>query len=105
VVSDLAAGLVGGLGVVPSGNIGDVAALFEAVHGTAPDIVGKGIANPTAIIMSAAMMLNYLNEVEASRRVLAALDKVYREGKHTTRDVGGTATTQEFTRALIGEMT
>src|SRR6202167_4390359 len=67
VVSDLAAGLVGGLGVVPSGNIGDVAALFEAVHGTAPDIVGKGIANPTAIVMSAAMMLNYLNEVEASR--------------------------------------
>ena len=104
VVSDLAAGLVGGLGVVPSGNIGDVAALFEAVHGTAPDIVGKGIANPTAIVMSAAMMLNYLNEVDASRRILGALDKVYREGKHTTRDVGGTATTQEFTRAVITEM-
>jgi len=104
VVSDLAAGLVGGLGVVPSGNIGDVAALFEAVHGTAPDIVGKGIANPTAIVMSAAMMLNYLNEMNASRRISGALDKVYREGKHTTRDVGGTATTQEFTRAVIGEM-
>ncbi len=104
VVSDLAAGLVGGLGVVPSGNIGDVAALFEAVHGTAPDIVGKGIANPTAIIMSAAMMLNYLNEMDASRRILAGLDKVYREGKHTTRDVGGTATTQEFTKAVIAEM-
>src|SRR5579862_3265156 len=104
VVSDLAAGLVGGLGVVPSGNIGDVAALFEAVHGTAPDIVGKGIANPTAIVMSAAMMLNYLNEGEASRRILGALDKVYREGKHTTRDVGGTGTTQEFTRAVIAEM-
>src|SRR5487761_795849 len=104
VVSDLAAGLVGGLGVVPSGNIGDVAALFEAVHGTAPDIVGKGIANPTAIVMSAAMMLNYLNEMEASRRILDALDKVYREGKHTTRDVGGTGTTQEFTQAVIAEM-
>jgi isocitrate dehydrogenase (NAD+) len=104
VVSDLAAGLVGGLGVVPSGNIGDVAALFEAVHGTAPDIVGKGIANPTAIVMSAAMMLNYLDELEASRRILGALDKVYREGKHTTRDVGGTATTQEFTQAVIAEM-
>src|SRR6201998_18765 len=104
VVSDLAAGLVGGLGVVPSGNIGDHAALFEAVHGTAPDIVGKGIANPTAIVMSAAMMLNYLNEVEASRRILAALDAVYREGKHTTRDVGGTATTEEFTKAVIGAM-
>ena len=104
VVSDLAAGLVGGLGVVPSGNIGDVAALFEAVHGTAPDIVGKGIANPTAVVMSAAMMLNYLNETEASRRILAALDKVYREGKQTTRDVGGTATTQEFTQAVIAAM-
>jgi len=104
VVSDLAAGLVGGLGVVPSGNIGDDAALFEAVHGTAPDIVGKGIANPTAIVMSAAMMLNYLNEGEASRRILDALDRVYRAGKHTTRDVGGTATTQDFTQAVIGEM-
>jgi isocitrate dehydrogenase (NAD+) len=104
VVSDLAAGLVGGLGVVPSGNIGDDAALFEAVHGTAPDIVGKGIANPTAIVMSAAMMLNYLNETQASRRILGALDKVYREGKHTTRDVGGTATTKEFTQAVIGEL-
>jgi isocitrate dehydrogenase (NAD+) len=104
VVSDLAAGLVGGLGVVPSGNIGDDAALFEAVHGTAPDIVGKGIANPTAIVMSAAMMLNYLNEGEASRRILDALDRVYRAGKHTTRDVGGTATTQDFTQAVIGEI-
>jgi len=64
----------------------------------------NGIANPTAIVMSAAMMLNYLNEVDASRRILGALDKVYREGKHTTRDVGGTATTQEFTRAVITEM-
>jgi isocitrate dehydrogenase (NAD+) len=104
VVSDLAAGLVGGLGVVPSGNIGDQAALFEAVHGTAPDIVGKGIANPTAIVMSAAMMLNYLKETDASRRILGALDKVYREGKHTTRDVGGTATTKEFTQAVVGAM-
>ena len=104
VVSDLAAGLVGGLGVVPSGNIGDVAALFEAVHGTAPDIVGKGIANPTAIVMSAAMMLNYLNETQAARRILGAMDKVYLEAKHTTRDVGGTASTQEFTQAVITEM-
>ena len=104
VVSDLAAGLVGGLGLVPSGNIGDESALFEAVHGTAPDIVGKGIANPTALVMSGAMMLNYLGETEASRRISGALDKVYREGKHTTRDVGGTATTQEFTRAVIGAL-
>ena len=104
VVSDLAAGLVGGLGVVPSGNIGDECALFEAVHGTAPDIVGKGIANPTALVMSGAMMLDYLGETDSSKRVLAALDKVYREGKHTTRDVGGTATTQEFTKAVIAAM-
>jgi len=104
VVSDLAAGLVGGLGLVPSGNIGDGAALFEAVHGTAPDIVGKGIANPTALVMSAAMMLDYLNETEASRRILNALDAVYREGKHTTRDTGGTATTSAFTRAVIAAM-
>ncbi len=104
VVSDLAAGLVGGLGVVPSGNIGDKAALFEAVHGTAPDIVGKGIANPTAIVMSAAMMLNYLKETEASQRILDALDAVYRDGKHTTRDVGGTATTDEFAQAVIEAM-
>jgi isocitrate dehydrogenase (NAD+) len=101
VVSDLGAGLVGGLGLVPSGNIGDGCALFEAVHGTAPDIAVKGIANPTAIVMSGAMMLNYLNEMEASRRILGALDKVYREGKHTTGDVGGKATTQEFTSAVI----
>jgi len=104
VVSDLAAGLVGGLGVVPSGNIGEKAALFEALHGTAPDIVGKGIANPTAITMSAAMMLNYLDETEASQRILDALDAVYREGKHTTHDVGGTATTDEFTQAAIEAM-
>ncbi|HVA95605.1 MAG TPA: isocitrate dehydrogenase (NAD(+)) [Candidatus Dormibacteraeota bacterium] len=104
VVSDLAAGLVGGLGVVPSGNIGDESALFEAVHGTAPDIAGKGIANPTALVMSSAMMLNYLNETQASRRILGALDSVYLEGKHTTRDVGGTATTQEFTKAVIAKM-
>jgi isocitrate dehydrogenase (NAD+) len=104
VVSDLAAGLVGGLGVVPSANIGDESALFEAVHGTAPDIAGKGIANPTAILMSGAMMLSYLEEANASRRILHALEKVYREGKHVTRDVGGTATTQEFTKAVIAAL-
>src|SRR6201993_2901822 len=104
IVSDLAAGLVGGLGVVPSGNIGENAALFEAVHGTAPDIAGKNLANPTALLMSGAMMLNYLGETKASRQVLAALDNVYREGKRTTRDVGGTATTREFTKAVIGAL-
>src|SRR6516162_4932080 len=81
VMSDLAAGLVGGLGVVPSGNIGDQAAMFEAVHGTAPDIAGKGLANPTALLMSSIMMLDHLGERSAARCVEAALETVYREGK------------------------
>jgi isocitrate dehydrogenase (NAD+) len=101
IVSDLGAGLVGGLGVVPSGNIGDECAIFEAVHGTAPDIAGKGLANPTALIMSAVLMLNYLNERDAAKKIDAALIKVYREGKHITKDVGGKAGTKEFTDAVI----
>src|SRR5437588_9099362 len=101
VMSDLAAGLVGGLGVVPSANIGDECAMFEAVHGTAPDIAGKGLANPTALLMSGIMMLDHLGERPAARRIEAALHKVYREGKHSTRDLGGKATTQEFTDAVI----
>src|ERR1700730_1280895 len=104
VMSDLAAGLVGGLGVVPSGNIGDESAMFEAVHGTAPDIAGKGLANPTALLMSGIMMLDHLNEHPAARRIEAALHKVYREGKHATRDLGGTATTLEFTDAVISAL-
>jgi isocitrate dehydrogenase (NAD+) len=104
VVSDLAAGLVGGLGVVPSGNIGENSAIFEAVHGTAPDIAGKGLANPTALLMSAVMMLRYLEERPAAQRIEAALEAVYREGKHTTRDVGGTAGTEEFTAAVIAQL-
>jgi isocitrate dehydrogenase (NAD+) len=102
IMSDLAAGLVGGLGVVPSGNIGEGVAIFEAVHGTAPDIAGKGIANPTALLMSSIMMLDYLNEAAAARRIENALHKVYREGKTLTRDVGGKASTAEFTAAVIG---
>jgi len=101
VMSDLAAGLVGGLGVVPSGNIGDDCAMFEAVHGTAPDIAGKGLANPTALLMSGIMMLHHLDESSAAQRIQAALEKVYREGKHATRDLGGTADTKEFTDAVI----
>jgi isocitrate dehydrogenase (NAD+) len=104
VVSDLAAGLVGGLGVVPSANLGDDAALFEAVHGTAPDIAGKGLANPTALLLSAVMMLRHINEKEAAGRVQQAIERVYREGKHMTHDVGGTATTAEFTDAVIATM-
>jgi isocitrate dehydrogenase (NAD+) len=101
VMSDLAAGLVGGLGVVPSGNIGDHGAIFEAVHGTAPDIEGKGLANPTALLMSSILMLDHLGERSAARRIETALETVYSEKKHTTKDVGGQAGTDEFTDAVI----
>ena len=104
VVSDLAAGLVGGLGVAPSGNLGDEAALFEAVHGTAPDIAGKGIANPTALLLSGVMMLDHMGEVAAARRIDTAVFRVYRERKWVTPDVGGKATTNEFAGAVIDAM-
>ena len=101
VMSDLAAGLVGGLGVVPSANIGDNSAMFEAVHGTAPDIAGKGLANPTALLMSGLLMLDHLGERAAAQRIDAALLKTYREGIHTTKDVGGKAGTEQFANAVI----
>jgi isocitrate dehydrogenase (NAD+) len=104
VMSDLAAGLVGGLGVVPSANIGDECAMFEAVHGTAPDIAGKGLANPTAMLMSSVLMLDHLAERTAAERIQKAFEKVYREAKHTTRDVGGKAGTEEFADAVIAEL-
>src|SRR5271170_7323798 len=91
VMSDLAAGLVGGLGVVGSANVGDEAAMFEAVHGTAPDIAGKGLANPTALLLSSIMMLDHLGERSAARRIESALERVHREGQHITQDVGGKA--------------
>jgi isocitrate dehydrogenase (NAD+) len=104
VMSDLAAGLVGGLGIVPSGNIGDSCAMFEAVHGTAPDIAGKGLANPTALLMSGIMMLKHLGEQSAAERIESALEKVYREAKHVTRDLAGKATTTEFTDAVVAAL-
>src|SRR5580698_9717552 len=104
VMSDLAAGLVGGLGVVPSGNIGDDCAMFEAVHGTAPDIAGKGLANPTALLLSSVMMLKHLGERSAALRIEQAVDKVYTEAKHTTRDVGGKSGTADFTNAIIAAL-
>jgi isocitrate dehydrogenase (NAD+) len=104
VMSDLAAGLVGGLGVVPSANIGDECAMFEAVHGTAPDITGKGFANPTALLMSSILMLDHLGERTAAERIQNALESVYREAKHTTRDVGGNAGTEEFADAVIAAL-
>ncbi len=104
IMSDLAAGLVGGLGLVPSGNIGESEALFEAVHGTAPDIAGKGLANPTALLQSAIMMLRHLNELDAAARIEKAMFKVYADGKIVPRDLGGNATTQQLTDAIIGAM-
>jgi isocitrate dehydrogenase (NAD+) len=100
ILSDLAAGLVGGLGIVPGANIGKDAAVFEAVHGSAPDIAGKGVANPTALIQSAVMMLDHLNEHEAARRIERGLRDVYEQGVVRTGDLGGTANTREFTDAL-----
>ncbi len=104
VVSDLCAGLVGGLGLVPSGNIGEKAALFEAVHGTAPDIAGQGIANPTAIVLSGVMMLRHMGEAAAAQRVQGAVERVYREARCVPHDLGGRATTAQFTEAVIGAM-
>ncbi len=101
IMSDLAAGLIGGLGLAPSGNIGETSAVFEAVHGSAPDIAGKNIANPTAVIRSGILMLRHLDEQEAANRVKAAVHHVYREGKHLTKDMGGTATTSEFADAVV----
>lgn len=104
VLSDLCAGLVGGLGVVPGANIGERTAVFEAVHGTAPDIAGKGIANPTALMMSAVMMLDYLDHAEAARSMENAIWKVYTSGEVRTGDIGGKATTREFTDAIIAAL-
>jgi isocitrate dehydrogenase (NAD+) len=104
IVSDLCAGLVGGLGVVPGANLGRDAAVFEAVHGSAPDIANKNLANPTALLLSALMMLDHLGERTASQRIRAALDRVLEEGRVRTHDLGGRATTTEFTEAICREL-
>src|SRR5580658_108245 len=104
IVSDLAAGLVGGLGIVPGANLGDTCAVFEAVHGSAPDIAGRRLANPTALMQSARLMLAHLGERDAAVRLQKAIEGVYREGLHLTRDVGGVAGTDEFTGAVIGKL-
>jgi isocitrate dehydrogenase (NAD+) len=101
IVSDLAAGLVGGLGIVPGANMGETHAVFEAVHGSAPDIAGKGKANPTALMLSAVMMLTHLGENAAARKLESAVESVYAEGKYLTGDVGGTASTGEFADAVV----
>jgi len=101
ILSDLNAGLVGGLGMAPAGNIGKDAAIFEAVHGSAPDIAGKGVANPLALMLSAAMMLDHVGLQDKARRMRAAIDQVLCEDKVRTGDLGGKANTREFTQAVI----
>src|SRR4051812_3984768 len=105
-VSDLCAGLVGGLGVVPGSNVGDDAAVFEAVHGSAPDLAGKNLANPLALIMSGVMMLNHIHEEAIAEKIKGAYNSVLAEGdpKSLTRDLGGTASTIEFADALIARL-
>jgi isocitrate dehydrogenase (NAD+) len=103
-MSDLCAGLVGGLGVVPGSNIGDESAVFEAVHGSAPDLAGKGIANPLALIMSGVMMLNHIHEEPMGQRIKAAYNATLSEGTSLTRDLGGVANTNEFADAIIAKL-
>ena len=104
ILSDLASGLIGGLGFLPSANLGKDVAMFEAVHGSAPDIAGQNLANPTALLLSACMMLDYMNESDAATKIRQAIHAVLEEGKVLTRDCGGTSTTTEFTDAIIDAM-
>ena len=104
IVSDLCAGLVGGLGVVPGANLGVDGAIFEAVHGSAPDIANKNVANPTALLLSALMMLDYMGEASLAARIRKALDAVLTQGTARTRDLGGTASTTEFADAICRQL-
>jgi isocitrate dehydrogenase (NAD+) len=104
ILSDLISGLVGGLGLAPGGNIGVHGAIFEAVHGTAPDIAGKGIANPGAVVLAACMLLDHLGDAERAGRIRNAFESTIREGRTLTRDLGGTASTDEFTDAVIAKL-
>jgi isocitrate dehydrogenase (NAD+) len=104
IVSDLSAGLVGGLGLVPAANLGDTHAIFEAVHGSAPSIAGQNVANPTALMQSAVLMLRHLNERDAATRLEKAILRIYAEGQVRTRDLGGSASTTQFTDAVIAAM-
>jgi isocitrate dehydrogenase (NAD+) len=104
IVSDLCAGLIGGLGLVPGANIGELGAVFEAVHGSAPDIAGQGIANPTALLQSGILMLRHLGERDAAQKIESAMLHVFKEGKTRTRDIGGQSNTTEFADAIIAAM-
>lgn len=103
-VSDLCAGLVGGLGLVPGANIGTRYAVFEAVHGTAPDIAGKGLANPTALMLSAELMLDYMGEQSAADRLRRAIEAVLADGKTVTGDLGGSASTRQYAEAILEKL-
>jgi len=103
IASDLAAGLIGGLGLTPSGNIGETASVFEAVHGTAPDIAGANKANPTALLLSGVMMLRHMGLGEVGDKIEASALAVIREGKFRTGDLGGKASTTDFTKAIIAK--
>ena len=104
ILSDQISGLVGGLGLAPGANIGVNGAIFEAVHGTAPDIAGKGIANPGAVVLAACMLLDHIGDTERAGRIRSALEATIKEGKTVTRDLGGTASTDEFTDAIIAKL-
>ena len=104
ILSDQISGLVGGLGLAPGANIGVNGAIFEAVHGTAPDIAGKGIANPGALVLAGCMLLEHIGDTERARRIRTAFETTIREGKTVTRDLGGTATTDQFTDAVIAKL-
>jgi isocitrate dehydrogenase (NAD+) len=104
ILSDLMAGLVGGLGLAPAGNIGKDAAMFEAVHGSAPDIAGKGIANPTSLTLAAAMLLEHVGQGEAATRVRTAVRSALADPATRTGDVGGKADTRAFTRAVVANL-
>ena len=104
ILSDLTSGLIGGLGLLPSMNIGDDYAMFEAVHGSAPDIAGKHIANPTALLWSACMLLEYIGETAIAAKIRKAVDEVLAEKQHLTPDLGGSATTEEYRDAVIAKL-
>jgi len=104
ILSDLTSGLVGGLGLTPGANIGESVAIFEAVHGTAPDIAGQGIANPTAVMLAGCQLLDHIGEEARATRIRTAIEATLREGRTVTRDVGGTATTAQYTDAVIAKL-
>jgi isocitrate dehydrogenase (NAD+) len=104
ILSDLCSAFVGGLGLVPGANLGTECAIFEAVHGSAPDIAGKNLANPTALLQSAVLMLHHIDEGATAERVQNGLEQVYRDGTTLTRDVGGTSGTKDFAEAVLKAM-